>query len=420
MAPRKSTLESKPAPQTPIRQTRARSKLNNAAPLMQGLDHRGKAQGPLIEKPKARTDRKSVHKPDSSSKSVLKKANNKQRRKDKVGFRARLSYSATPPLSPAATSPSSTAQQLAAQEAAGSSDNVEASQGPSHGDDFGNDADDSNDAPPAQDNSNHVPGAEGSDLSDAPDSDSSGPSSPAQNHEGGDDSGSSDSSTSSDSPESPNPAGIPEPNLSANQGGAGGHDLLVEENEDSDVSGSSDNGIPPSEPSAHCKVLTPINVPTNTDSSGSSSPSSGNFSPLLLPNPDPEIPSLFGSGVRARPHYGWYEQYHQTGRDCAKVHGCTHNPGRVCHRCHADWQKAWSVYFKAHEVLDEAVANPEKYLADTGLDVRKDYMGHLLEGSGWEVLALELQPPTGNSIRLHPTRIAKHRLAFAQMGVDMQ
>ncbi|OBS21284.1 hypothetical protein FPOA_07622 [Fusarium poae] len=418
MAPRKSTSKSKPALETPMRQTRARSKLSNSTPLMQGLDHRGHAQGPLIEKPKARADRKAVDKPDSSPKSTLKKANNKQRRKDKVVFRARLSYSATPPLSPAATSPSSTAQQSAAQEASTlltpvGSDNVDASQSPSNGDDCGND---SNDAPPAQDNSNYVPSEEDSELSDdAPDSpgfsDSSDPPSPAQDHEDGGDSGSS---------ESPNSAGIPDPNLTTNQGGTGGHDIPVEENEDSNLSDSSDNGIPPSEPNAHCKVLTPIGFPTNTGSSGSSSPSSGSFSPLIMPNPDPEIPSLFGSGVRARPHYGWYEQYHQTGRDCAKVHGCTHNPGRVCHSCHADWQKAWSVYFKAHELLDEAVANPEKYLADTGLDVRKGYMGHLLEGSGWEVLALELQPPTGNSIRLHPTRIAKHRLAFAQMAVDMQ
>jgi hypothetical protein len=99
------------------------------------------------------------------------------------------------------------------------------------------------------------------------------------------------------------------------------------------------------------------------------------------------------------------------------VHGCAHNPGRVCHGCHASWQKAWSLFFKAHELLDEAVANPQKYLAETGLDVRQDFMGHLMQGSGWEVLAPELQPPAGKSIRLHPTRIAKHRLALSQMAI---
>lgn len=128
-----------------------------------------------------------------------------------------------------------------------------------------------------------------------------------------------------------------------------------------------------------------------------------------------EIPDLFHSGVRPRPHYDWYEQYHTVGFECAKVHGCTHNPGRHCHRCHAAWQRAWSQYFKAEELLNEAAANPERYLEEMGFDMRQGYMGVLMQGSGWEVLAPELQPPAGGSLRLHPTRIAKHRLALAQM-----
>jgi hypothetical protein len=129
-----------------------------------------------------------------------------------------------------------------------------------------------------------------------------------------------------------------------------------------------------------------------------------------------EIPDLYHSGMRPRPHYDWYEQYHAVGFECAKVHGCTHNPGRHCHRCHAAWQRAWSQYFKAEELLNEAAANPESYLEEMDIDMRQDYMGVLMQGSGWEVLAPELQPPAGGSLRLHPTRIAKHRLALAQMA----
>ncbi|RGP76269.1 srp40-suppressor of mutant ac40 of rna polymerase i and iii [Fusarium sporotrichioides] len=365
MPPRNSTPKSKLVPQTSMRQTRARSKLSNATPLMQGLDHRGRPQGPLIENPKAPAKGKVVQKPDNGPKSALKKAHNQQRRKKKVAVRAQRSHSETPPSSPPAKSPSPTAEQTVAKEAstlltpANSSDDAgqQRENSPAEGDvedspdadGSGNDAGDADDALPVQNDDNHAPDEDDAELSDDSDSHASGP----------------------------------------------------------------------SEPIAHCKVLTPISVLMDTDSSGSSSPSSGSFSPLIMPRPDPEIPVFFGSGVRARPHYGWYEQYHHAGRDCAKVHGCTHNPGRVCHSCHADWQKAWSVYFKAHELLDEAAANPEEYLAETGVDVRQDYLGHLLEGSGWEVLALELQPPVGNSIRLHPTRIAKYRLAFAQMAADM-
>ncbi|KAF4965281.1 hypothetical protein FSARC_6899 [Fusarium sarcochroum] len=143
---------------------------------------------------------------------------------------------------------------------------------------------------------------------------------------------------------------------------------------------------------------------------------SGGASPLILPPFDPEIPDLYGSGLRPRLHYDWYEQFHAVGLECAKVHGCNHNPGRHCHKCHAEWHKAWSRYFKAEELLNEAAANPEKYLKETGLDMRKGYMGALMEGSGWEVLAPELKPPAGGKLRIHPARIAKHKLALAQLA----
>ncbi|KAM0294827.1 hypothetical protein ACHAQK_004053 [Fusarium lateritium] len=154
----------------------------------------------------------------------------------------------------------------------------------------------------------------------------------------------------------------------------------------------------------------------NTVLVGSDGSGSGNASPLMPPHFDHEIPDLYHSGVKPRPHYDWYEQYHAVGSECAKVHGCTHNPGRCCHGCHAAWQRSWSQYFKAEELLNEAAANPESYLEEMDIDMRQDYMGVLMQGSGWEVLAPELQPPAGGSLRLHPTRIAKHRLALAQMA----
>ncbi|KAM0563363.1 hypothetical protein ACHAPJ_001081 [Fusarium lateritium] len=154
-------------------------------------------------------------------------------------------------------------------------------------------------------------------------------------------------------------------------------------------------------------------MPGSEQSEGSAS---GGGSPLILPPFDPEIPDLYGSGLRPRLHYDWYEQYHAVGLNCAKVHGCNHNPGRHCHKCHAEWHKAWSRYFKAEELLNEAAANPEKYLKETGLDMRKGYMGALMEGSGWEVLAPELKPPAGGKLRIHPARIAKHKLALAQLA----
>ncbi|KAM0297965.1 hypothetical protein ACHAPM_009247 [Fusarium culmorum] len=399
--PRNSSPQVDPAIDTPVRQTRARSKLTNASPLMQGLDHRGRPQGPLVEKPKpkAKPEPKVAPKSKGSLKPAIKKANNKLRRKQKVAFRAQASH-----VSDDEFENSPVQEEDDAQDAAD------------------NDDDNSNDAPPVQNNDDQVPDEEDSEMSDAldsPYSDDSEPPSPTQNPEDGTNDDSPDSPTS---PENNNNSGLPDapdapaPTPTANQGDDGGNAPVdgdnadpVEHVSDPEESDLSDNSLSASEPAAHAKVLTPISVP-----------SSGSLSPLIMPHLDPEIPGLYGSGIRARPHYGWYEQYHLTGLDCAKVHGCTHNPGRVCHSCHADWHKAWSVYFKAHEILDEAVANPQQYLTDTGVDVRKDYLGHLLEGSGWEVLALELQPPTGNSIRLHPTRIAKHRLALAQVATDME
>ncbi|KAF4445108.1 SRP40-Suppressor of mutant AC40 of RNA polymerase I and III [Fusarium austroafricanum] len=149
--------------------------------------------------------------------------------------------------------------------------------------------------------------------------------------------------------------------------------------------------------------------------SGESS-ASGEASPMILPIVDPEIPDIYGSGLRPRLHYDWYEQYHFTGLDCAKVHGCTHNPGRVCHPCHAGWQDAWARFFKAEELLQEAAADPERYLKETGLDIRMDFMRALMEDSDWKVLAPELQPPAGGKVRIHPTRAAMHKLALGQVA----
>ncbi|KAF9765866.1 hypothetical protein IL306_001791 [Fusarium sp. DS 682] len=146
--------------------------------------------------------------------------------------------------------------------------------------------------------------------------------------------------------------------------------------------------------------------------------SSGELSPLVMPSFDHEIPDMYGSGLRARRHYDWYEQWHYVGYECYHVHPCSHNPGRECHDCHTEWHKAWARFFKAEDLLEEAAADPEKYLRETGLDLRKDFMGALLQGATWEINAPHLQPPAGGKVRIHPTRTAKHRLALAQIAAQ--
>ncbi|EWG45420.1 hypothetical protein FVEG_06216 [Fusarium verticillioides 7600] len=161
------------------------------------------------------------------------------------------------------------------------------------------------------------------------------------------------------------------------------------------------------EPVAYAMMATPV------DES-----SSGEISPLLWPSFDPEIPGMHGSGPRARRHYDWYEQFHSVGFECYEVHPCFHNPGRGCHECHGEWHKDWARFFKAEELLQEAAADPERYLRETGLDMHEDFAGALLQGASWEVLAPHLQPPAGGRVRIHPTRLAKHRLALAQAAAQ--
>ncbi|ENH69070.1 hypothetical protein FOC1_g10010247 [Fusarium oxysporum f. sp. cubense race 1] len=162
------------------------------------------------------------------------------------------------------------------------------------------------------------------------------------------------------------------------------------------------------EPVAYAKMATPVD-----------DPSSGEISPLVWPSFDPEIPGMHSSGLRARRHYDWYEQFHSVGYECYEVHPCFHNPGRGCHQCHSEWHKDWARFFKAEDLLQEAAADPEKYLRETGLDMREDFMGALLQGASWEVLAPHLQPPAGGRVRIHPARLAKHRLALAPAAVQV-
>ncbi|KAF5625383.1 suppressor of mutant AC40 of RNA polymerase i and iii [Fusarium sp. NRRL 52700] len=148
-------------------------------------------------------------------------------------------------------------------------------------------------------------------------------------------------------------------------------------------------------------------------------PSSGELSLSIWPSFDPEIPGTHGSGLRARRHYDWWEQSHSVGYECSEVHPCNHNPGRGCHQCHSVWHKDWARFFKAEELLQEAAADPERYLRETGLDVRGDFMGALLQGASWEVLAPHLQPPAGGRVRIHPARLAKHRLTLTQAAAQV-
>ncbi|KAF5596127.1 suppressor of mutant AC40 of RNA polymerase i and iii [Fusarium subglutinans] len=162
------------------------------------------------------------------------------------------------------------------------------------------------------------------------------------------------------------------------------------------------------EPVAYAMIATPVDDLT-----------SGELSPPIWPSFDPEIPGMHGSGLRARRHYDWYEQLHSVGHECYKVHPCTHNMGRGCHECHSDWQEDWARFFKAEELLHEAAADPERYLRETGLDMREDFMGALLQGASWEVVAPHLLPPAGGRLRVHPMRLAKHRLILAQSAAQV-
>ncbi|KAF5634494.1 suppressor of mutant AC40 of RNA polymerase i and iii [Fusarium tjaetaba] len=161
------------------------------------------------------------------------------------------------------------------------------------------------------------------------------------------------------------------------------------------------------EPVAYAMMATPVDE---------SSP--GELSPLAWPSFDPEIPGMHGSGMRARRHYDWYEQFHSVGFECYEVHPCLHNPGRGCHECHNEWHKDWARFFKAEELLQGAAADPERYLRETGLDMHEEFAGALLQGASWEVLAPHLQPPAGGRVRIHPARLAKHRLALAQAAAQ--
>ncbi|KAF4444675.1 SRP40-Suppressor of mutant AC40 of RNA polymerase I and III [Fusarium acutatum] len=162
------------------------------------------------------------------------------------------------------------------------------------------------------------------------------------------------------------------------------------------------------EPVAYAMMATPVD-----------DPSSGELSLLIWPSFDPEIPGMHGSGLRARRHYDWYEQFHSVGYECYEVHPCLHNLGRGCHQCHSEWHKDWARFFKAEELLQEAAADPKRYLREAGLDMREDFMRALLQGASWEVLAPHLQSPAGGRVRIHPARLAKHRLTLAQAAAQV-
>lgn len=82
------TRRPRPVPEGPLRQTRARSKLNNAPPLMKGLDDRGEARDPLSADPAPLPYDDVLERLGCGRNSTLKKANDKRRREQKVAFRA--------------------------------------------------------------------------------------------------------------------------------------------------------------------------------------------------------------------------------------------------------------------------------------------------------------------------------------------
>lgn len=69
------------------------------------------------------------------------------------------------------------------------------------------------------------------------------------------------------------------------------------------------------------------------------------------------------------------------------------------------------MYFKCQEILDEAAADPLTSMREAGLETHPDFKKYFEPGAppccGQ---APQLDHPVGNSIRVHPTRMAKYKL----------
>ncbi|KAI5463851.1 hypothetical protein BGZ63DRAFT_403117 [Mariannaea sp. PMI_226] len=106
-----------------------------------------------------------------------------------------------------------------------------------------------------------------------------------------------------------------------------------------------------------------------------------------------EVPGQYGSGIRPRMNYDWWEQFHVCGVLCTQVHGCAHG---VCHECHEKWHRDWLEYFNDEDELD-------MFFYETD-----DFVEMLRERQSHERQSLEI--PMGRSLRTHPARVARERL----------
>ena len=69
------------------------------------------------------------------------------------------------------------------------------------------------------------------------------------------------------------------------------------------------------------------------------------------------------------------------------------------------------MYFKCQEILDEAAADPLTSMREAGLETHPDFKKYFEpEAPLCYVEAPQLDHPVGNSIRVHPTRMAKYKL----------
>ncbi|KPM40021.1 hypothetical protein AK830_g6536 [Neonectria ditissima] len=127
------------------------------------------------------------------------------------------------------------------------------------------------------------------------------------------------------------------------------------------------------------------------------------FADTLDYNPEPEIPDMYGSGVRPRLHYDWYEQFHNLGLDCTIVHGCRMGP--YCHECHTKWHRDWARYFKVQEQIDIALEDPKTYQDADGNEIETSSNKFLQE-----IIDATPIPPKGGRVRIHPARMAKEKL----------
>lgn len=140
-------------------------------------------------------------------------------------------------------------------------------------------------------------------------------------------------------------------------------------------------------------------------------------------------PGIYGTTTQPRSHYCWYEQYHEPGPSCEMVHGKGTSGSHT--EIHAEWKEDWDEYFHAekeaarsfrecrHLRVPEALKNDTAYQSSTPpklhVPVRVVEPRYGDEEIG---CVIEVPAPWGESIRQHPER-AKSLERVQQILVEL-